>query len=136
MSAPRILVVDDCRSIRLRIERTLAQANYSVLTAENGRQALGVLASANRPDLIILDVVMPEMDGYDVCEQLNDFCDADSPRPPIVFLTSVDSNAMELLGKQYGVYLQKPVDEEELLMAVKFQLESAATDRQTAGGKA
>ncbi len=125
MSPQTILVVDDCRSIRLRIERVLTEAGYEVFTAENGRQAIERLSY--NPDLMILDVVMPEMDGYSVCEKLDELRDA-SDRLPVVFLTSVNSNAMELLGRQYGVYLQKPVDDEQLLMAVKYQLEATASN--------
>ena len=74
------------------------------------------------PDVLILDVVMPEMDGYAVCEKLEEFGDKYQSLP-IIFLTSVKSHAMQLLGRQYGAYLQKPVNEGELLSVVKKQLD-------------
>ena len=71
---------------------------------------------------MVLDVVMPELDGYGVCEKLSQLGEQYS-HLPIVFLTSVDSHAMELLGREYGAYLHKPVNEAELLSTVRSQLE-------------
>lgn len=124
MSTQTILVVDDSRAIRLQIQRILIDAGYEVITAENGVQALDQLK--NHPHLMVLDVLMPELDGYGVCEKLDEMSDQ-CGRLPIVFLTAVDSNAMELLGRQYGVYLQKPLNPQELLTAVQYQLESTPT---------
>ncbi len=124
MSTQTILVVDDSRAVRLQIQRILIDAGYEVITAENGVQAIDQLK--NNPCLMILDVLMPELDGYGVCEKLDEMSDQYG-RLPIVFLTAVDSNAMELLGRQYGVYLQKPINPPELLTAVQYQLESTAS---------
>ena len=119
----KILVVDDSRTIRVRVQKILAAAGYEVITAENGQQALTLMDDA--PDLMVLDVVMPVMDGFAVCKKLEEAGER-LEKLPIVFLTSVDSHAMTLLGEQYGAYLQKPVQETEFLQAVKSQLESTA----------
>ena len=120
MSAQTLLVVDDSRTVRVQIQRILSNAGYEVITAENGLQAIELLR--HDPSLMILDVVMPELDGYGVCEKLEQQGEPYS-QLPIVFLTSVDSHALELLGREYGAYLHKPVDETELLTTVKTQLE-------------
>ncbi len=124
MSA-KILVVDDSRTIRIKLQKILAAEGYEVLFAENGIQAIEQLNS--EPDLMILDVVMPEMDGYGVCEELAAFGDKYT-RLPIIFLTSVQSHAMQLLGRQFGAYLHKPVDQVELLEVVRSQLDLLATN--------
>ena len=119
MSA-RILVVDDSRTIRVQLQKILSNAGYEVVLAEDGRHALEVITC--EPDLMILDVLMPEMDGYGVCEELKQFGDKYA-NLPIVFLTSVKSHAMELLGSEFGAYLQKPVQHEELLATVEKQIQ-------------
>ena len=124
MSA-KILVVDDSRTIRLQLQKILSNAGFEVVLAENGLQAIDQMSC--EPDLMILDVVMPEMDGYGVCEKLKEFGDRYS-RLPIVFLTSLKSHAMQLLGREYGAYLQKPVQDSELVAAVRSQLDLLATN--------
>jgi CheY-like chemotaxis protein len=124
MPAQKILVVDDSNAVRVQIKRILNDAGYEVITAENGQQALEQLSED--PDLMVLDVMMPELDGYGVCERLADM-DGRYDQLPIVFLTSVKSHALELLGQQYGAYLNKPVDEAEFLSTVRerFQLQES-----------
>ena len=124
MSA-KILVVDDSRTIRLQLQKILSNAGFEVVLAENGLQAIDQMSC--EPDLMILDVVMPEMDGYGVCEKLKEFGDRYS-RLPIVFLTSLKSHPMQLLGREYGAYLQKPVQDSELVAAVRSQLDLLATN--------
>jgi DNA-binding response OmpR family regulator len=113
---PQVLVVDDCRTVRTQLRGTLSRAGYQVHEAENGRQAL-VQARDVRPDVIILDIQMPEIDGYAVCQELKGM-GRPWDRIPIVFLTSLDSNALNLLGDAMGAYLRKPVRADELLAAV------------------
>lgn len=124
MSGSKILVVDDSRTIRNAVRRSLANAGYEVVCASNGHEAIDLLT--NDFALMILDINMPGLDGYEVCEQLKS-ADVDLNSLPIIFLTSNDSHALELLGRQYGAYLQKPVSPEVLLSAVKEQLSSGPT---------
>ena len=116
----KILVCDDSKTIRVQLQKILSRAGYEVELAENGVQAIQKLNC--EPDLLVLDVVMPEMDGYAVCEKLEGLGDR-YENLPIIFLTSVKSHAMQLLGRQYGAYLQKPVNGGELLAVVESQLE-------------
>jgi DNA-binding response OmpR family regulator len=116
----KLLVVDDSRTVRLQVERILTNAGYDVITAEDGLEAIEHLQQ--QPSLMVLDVTMPRLDGYGVVERLKQL-GAEFERLPIVFLTSLESRAMELLGREYGAYLHKPVCEQQLLSVVKSQLE-------------
>ena len=84
MSVHKLLIVDDCQSIRLTVQRILSQAGYEVITAANGNEAIERLQE--EPSLIVLDIEMPGMDGYGVCEKLREL-GTDYDRLPIVFLT-------------------------------------------------
>ena len=69
MSKSTILVVDDCQTIRLAVKRILTTAGYQVIVACNGEEALGLIEQS--PDLIVLDVNMPRLDGFGFCERLS-----------------------------------------------------------------
>lgn len=126
MSVPKILVVDDSRTVRAVVERTLREAGYSVVTAADGVEAVE-LAKSERPALAVLDICMPFMDGYAVCDELKQLGEPLN-RLPIVFLTSLESHALELLGSTMGAYLHKPVHAEELLRVVGDVIRPASTD--------
>ncbi len=123
MSVPKLLIVDDCQSIRLTVQRILLQAGYEVITAADGIEAIERLQE--EPSLIVLDVEMPGMDGYGVCEKLREL-GIDHQRLPIVFLTCLESKALELLGREFGAYLKKPVQPGELVSVVQKQLSLAS----------
>ena len=123
MSVPKLLVVDDSQSIRITVKRVLEKAGYETVLANDGLEAIEKLSED--PALIVLDVNMPGLDGYGVCEKLREL-GPDYDRLPIVFLTSLESKAMELLGREYGAYLNKPVQPQLLLDAVEELLGQAA----------
>ena len=125
MSKPKILVVDDSQSVRVQVKRILVQAGYEVITAEDGNEAIAMLC--HNPELMILDVNMPGLDGYSVCEKLKSM-GTEFQDLPIVFLTSMNSKALEMLGREFGDYLQKPVCEADLLAAVRAQLDLATSN--------
>ena len=122
MSMPTILVVDDCQSIRLAVKRILTEAGYSVIVARDGDEALRKLSED--PALIVLDINMPGLDGYGFCERMVDEIPTHA-EIPVVFLTSENSKALEMLGVEMGAYLQKPVNNDALLAVVASQLQSA-----------
>lgn len=124
MSAQKILLVDDNQTIRKAVKRVLASAGYDVVCASNGHEAIDLLN--DQFDLMVLDIIMPGLDGYGVCEQLKS-SDMDLESLPIIFLTSDTSHALEMLGQQFGAYLKKPVDSNVLLNAVKEQLSAKAS---------
>ena len=118
-----ILVVEDYEAILFNLRLLLELQDYEVLTAKNGREALEVLNnSIKRPDLIISDILMPEMDGYDLLEKVSN-----NPKwnmIPFIFLSAKASPDEIRQGKLLGVddYLTKPIDEELLLSLIKNKI--------------
>jgi CheY-like chemotaxis protein len=123
MSMPKLMVVDDSHSIRLSMQKTLSKAGYEVITASDGIEAIERLEES--PALIVLDVNMPGLDGYGVCEKLREL-GSNYDDLPVVFLTSMKSKALQMLGQEFGAYLQKPVAEDELLSVIAEQLEKSS----------
>ncbi len=107
----RILVVDDEPAVRTSLERALRLDGYDVSLAEGGREALAALAEAP-PDAVVLDVLMPEVGGIEVCRRLRDAGD----RTPVLMLTARDRVADRVRGLDAGAddYLVKPFALEEL----------------------
>ena len=123
MPTPKLLVVDDSQSVRISVKRILSEAGYEVITACDGLEAIAMLGE--EPALVVLDVNMPGLNGYGVCERIRELGFAYEDLP-IVFLTILKSKALELLGKEFGAYLNKPVCEQQLLTVVGQQLEQTA----------
>jgi DNA-binding response OmpR family regulator len=107
--ARRVLVADDERAIRLLCRVNLSASGMDVLEAENGHNALE-LAKRERPDLVLLDVMMPDVDGWAVARELG--ADERTREIPIVFLTARAEAADKRMGQQLGGvgYLVKPFD--------------------------
>jgi CheY-like chemotaxis protein len=103
----------------------LCGAGYEVDEAQDGRAALSKVRDT-RPDVIVLDIQMPEIDGYGVCHELKRMGEP-WDRIPILFLTSLDSNALNLLGDAMGNYLRKPVRADDLLDSVANLVRAAVT---------
>jgi CheY-like chemotaxis protein len=124
----RILVVDDSDEVREFFQFALEQAGYTVETAQDGEDALAKVLRA-RPDLIVLDVVMPRMDGLDLLLKLRS--DLAPPVPPAVLVSGFDLTEAEALRRGAARFLHKPVDARDLLGAVADVL-SGRTARQEA----
>ena len=110
--APRILVVDDSESVRSYLASWLAQLGYRVDSAEDGRRALALLDQGLLPDLVLLDVMMPDMDGLETMREIRER----APRLPVV-MVSVVGNARTIVdAMRAGAtdYVSKPLDEAEL----------------------
>ena len=122
---PRILCVDDDKVTLRAIERSLLVNGYTVLTAENGPRALQTLQSV-RPDLILLDAMMPGMDGYEVCLQLRQ--NEDLTSIPVIFVTSLEQKEDKAKAFALGAadYLNKPIQKDILLSKVAACLETHA----------
>jgi class 3 adenylate cyclase len=120
-SAPKILAVDDNKQNLAVLTKALTAANYKVITAADGPTALGLVRSAS-PDLILLDVLMPGMSGYEVCEKIR--ASESGGRLPIVMLTALNEVAYRIQGIEAGAddFLSKPFNRDELLTRVKSLL--------------
>ncbi len=119
---PRVLVVDDEENIRFLVESGLQLAGIETAGADNGRSALAA-AGEFRPDLIVLDVMMPELDGFEVLSRLRD----SGSRTPVIFLTARDSTDDRVRGLTTGGddYMVKPFAIAELVARVQLRLQHA-----------
>lgn len=109
---PRILIVDDALSIRKLIRSYFTQANFQIDEAVNGMEALDKIRE-NTPDLIILDLLMPVMDGLECCRRIKH--DSHSKNIPVVIITSRSlAEEMNVLGESGAdLLIQKPLDREK-----------------------
>jgi len=127
MDKKKILIVDDEKDILLTLGKRLTAAGYLVLTADNGLDALA-LAKSKHPDLIILDIIMPTMEGSEVAAKLKE--NPLTKNIPIIFLTAILSKEEELNKKHMiadHIIFAKPFDTEELLSQIKeFMLNAIA----------
>jgi CheY-like chemotaxis protein len=129
MAAPKILVVDDQPINVQLLKRKLERENLSVATAYSGREALELVA-ADKPDLILLDVMMPEMDGIEVCQRLQ--ANDETKTIPIIFITARTSKEGKIEGLGVGAvdYITKPIDLDETLARVQTQLRFVTINRE------
>lgn len=120
MDKQTILIVDD-ESMNIAILGDLLKKKYSILVAKSGEQALKV-AETNPPDLILLDVMMPDMDGFEVCQNLKN--DETLSKIPVLFISALDNSFEKVRGFQVGAfdYITKPFQPEEVLARVETQL--------------
>lgn len=119
---PKILVVDDEEHIRRILKYQLEKNGYRAFCAEDGRKGLAMAREVS-PDLIILDLMMPMMDGFEVCTRLKE--DFQTGHIPIIMLTARSEMGDKLKGLENGAndYLVKPYSNEELLLRVKNVLD-------------
>jgi len=118
----RILLVDDNTTNLQLLHETLDGQGYKLLIAKNGKTALAIAAKA-RPSLILLDIMMPEMDGYEVCRRLKS--DESTSQIPIIFITALVDEEDEAKGLRLGAvdYLTKPINPELVRARVRNHLE-------------
>lgn len=120
----KILLVEDDTSLRENIAELLELSSFNVCSASNGKMAVE-LAKKEHPDLVLCDIMMPEMDGYEVLEELSTY---ESTRYiPFIFVSAKTEKQDVRKGMNLGAddYLTKPFEEEELLSAIKCRLEKA-----------
>ncbi|MBF0224989.1 MAG: PAS domain S-box protein [Desulfobacterales bacterium] len=118
----QILVIDDTTTNLKVVASILTENGYNVLVATNGKQGISI-AKVKLPDLILLDIMMPGMDGYEVCENLKS--DEQTKNIPVIFLTAAVEVKDVVKGFQYGAidYITKPFNQAELLARVETHLE-------------
>ncbi len=129
MPAPKILVVDDQPINVQLLKRKLEKEGIDISTAFSGQEALDSVEK-NRPDLILLDVMMPDMDGIEVCQRLQ--ADESTRSIPVIFVTARNNKEGKLEGLGVGAvdYITKPVDLDETLARVQTQLRFVAVNRE------
>jgi DNA-binding response OmpR family regulator len=119
---PRVLVIDDADDVRHVIRSVLEEAGHEVTEAENGREGLRVLYDL-RPDLVLLDVAMPDMDGWTALERIRELTWV-----PILMLTGRDATQDRVRGLRSGAddYIAKPFNRQELLARIDVALRRAS----------
>lgn len=124
----KILIVDDVMSNVLLLKGLLTNEKFAIATASNGRQALEQVEKEN-PDLVLLDVMMPDMSGFEVAQHLKS--NPNTADIPIIFLTALNSTADIVKGFQVGAndFISKPFNKEELIIRVTHQISLVAAKR-------
>jgi len=129
MAEPRVLVVDDEPMVREVLARYLAKEGFAVDTAEDGQQALDAFA-AERPDLVLLDLMLPRVDGFEVFERLRAQFST-----PVIMLTARGEETDRVVGLDLGAddYVTKPFSPREVVSRVRAVLRRTGTQRATTG---
>ena len=124
----KILIFDDVMSNVLLLKVLLTNEKFAIATASNGRQALEQVEKEN-PDLVLLDVMMPDMSGFEVAQHLKS--NPNTADIPIIFLTALNSTADIVKGFQVGAndFISKPFNKEELIIRVTHQISLVAAKR-------
>jgi two-component system, NtrC family, response regulator AtoC len=127
---PRVLVVDDAEGIRSYLANLLELRNYEVDTAEDGRRALALLEAGANPDVVLMDIMMPGLDGLETLRRIREL----DPNVPVVILSVVGRASTIVQAMELGAvdYLNKPFEEEELEATLRKVLETAELARERA----
>ena len=115
---PTILVVDDTPDNLILISQLLKQ-EYRIKLAQNGKKALEICCSDNPPDLVLLDIMMPDMDGFEVAKRMREHPNAETI--PVIFVTAMTGNDARERGLDLGAvdFISKPIDSQQLLLRVR-----------------
>ncbi len=118
---PLILVVDDIEYNVILLEQILLAEGYRVLSAMNGKKCMDILAT-ELPDVILLDVIMPEINGFDIADKIKQ--DTRTANIPILFLSAVSEYDVKLKGLEKGAvdYITKPYDSKEVIARIKIHI--------------
>lgn len=129
-SSQRILIVDDEPNIVVSLEFLLGQEGYRVAVARDGEEALR-RAEQLRPDLVLLDVMLPGLDGFEVCRRLH----ARDPAPKVILLTARGRDAERVRGLDLGadLYITKPFSTRDLMAAIRRCLGGSSEPPPTSG---
>lgn len=123
----KILVVDDSPTEVFQFKEMLEKRGYSVITAENGRDGVA-LAVAEQPDCILMDIVMPDVNGFQATRQI---CRGErTSHIPVVIVSSKDQEADKVWGKRQGAsaYLTKPVEVDELVKVMEVAMNQGGAE--------
>ena len=123
MSKPAVLVIDDERRYRELLDMNLTRRGYRVLLASDGLSGLNLL-ELEAPDLVVLDVMLPDMDGYEVCRRIREYSSV-----PIIMLTAKSESSDVVRGLESGAddYVVKPFNPKELVARIRTRLRPTPT---------
>lgn len=118
MPINKVLVVDDSSADLLNLQQIIEKAGYATLTAKSGKEAVEI-AKSQKPDVIFLDVIMQEMDGFEACRTLTK--DADTKSIPVIFVTSKNQKADRVWAEMRGAkaFISKPYTKDAILEQLK-----------------
>jgi DNA-binding response OmpR family regulator len=121
MGAKKLLLVDDSNTVLLMEKMLLANEGYQLVTASNGREAVQK-AQAEKPDLILLDVVMPDLNGFEACKQIR--AREETRHIPVIMVTTRSEATNVQIGFESGCndYVTKPINGVELITKIKNHL--------------
>ncbi|HKB85945.1 MAG TPA: response regulator transcription factor [Ignavibacteriaceae bacterium] len=124
---PKVLLVDDEKDIVEFLEYNLNQEGFEVITAYDGLEALQKLTG--KPDLIILDIMMPNMDGFEVCRRIRE--NKAYAEIPVIFLTAKGAEADEIKGLELGAsdFIKKPISPKKLVARVNSNLRKTSSEK-------
>jgi len=119
MAIRKVLIVDDASTDLLALKDVVSKTGCQVLTASSGREAVAK-AKGEKPDLIFMDIVMDDMDGYSACREITN--DADTSNIPVVFVSSKKQKADKLWATKQGgrALVSKPYTEDQILNQMKM----------------
>ena len=114
MAIRRVLIADDSSTDLKKLEQIVSGAGYQVITAATGKEALAK-AKSDRPDAILLDVIMPDMNGFQACRAIT--TDADTKSIPVILVSSKGEKTDKVWGEEQGAkgYVTKPYTSEQIL---------------------
>ena len=124
----KILIVEDDKNLVTLLQTILEKPGHLVMTASTGQMALDWLANS-KPDLVLLDIGLPDMTGIEVCKKIKD--DRTTRRIPVIILTARIDNQAKMsanLNAHADLFLNKPLNNKDLISAVETLLEKASTD--------
>src|SRR5918911_285050 len=132
----RVLIVEDDRAVRDVIEHALSREGMETVSVSDGEKAMEILRAAKPFDLVVLDVMLPGMDGISVCQELRNG-DSPSTDAPVVILTARDDETSVVVGLEVGAddYVTKPFRPRELVSRVRAHLRRRRLDAKGVSGK-
>lgn len=128
MASNKILVIDDSRVIRVRVREMLPPGNFEVLEAKDGVEGLNLIRQ-ERPNLIMLDFLLPRMSGWEVLQQIQ--ADPDFQKIPLVLMSGRKEEVLEKIQEpfEYFEFIQKPFEQKEMVGAIKTAMAKAKLPR-------
>ena len=118
MSIKKVLVVDDVSADLINLRNVVSKANLSVVTASSGKEAVSV-EKQEKPDLIFMDIVMDDMDGYSACREIHK--DPETGEIPVVFVSSKNQKVDQIWARKQGgkALVSKPYTEEQIMQQIR-----------------